>query len=94
MTRISLHDALAELHPGYFALVMATGIVANACYQQNIPWIPWILLVICLVAYAGLWIAYAARLLLYRWRMWADLKDHLRGPGFFSIVAATCVCRD
>jgi tellurite resistance protein TehA-like permease len=83
--------ALADLYPGYFALVMATGIVSIACYQQNIPWVPWVLLVINVVAYASLWILYAARLAWHAGKMWTDLKSHVRGPGFFTMVAGTCV---
>ena len=30
------HSAIATLFPGYFALVMATGIIAIGAYQQNL----------------------------------------------------------
>ncbi len=86
-----LRESLGGLYPGYFALVMATGIVSIAVYQQGIPWVPWILLAINVTAYAGLWVAYAARLAWYPRRMWEDLKSHARGPGFFTLVAGTCV---
>jgi tellurite resistance protein TehA-like permease len=86
-----VRERLSNMYPGYFALVMATGIVSIAAYQEKIPWIPWILLGVNLVAFAGLWVAYAARLAWYPRRMWADLKSHSRGPGFFTIVAGTSV---
>src|SRR5262249_57914890 len=31
------------------------------------------------------------RLARYRGRVLADLQDHARGPGFFTVVAATCI---
>jgi hypothetical protein len=37
-------DFLADLYPGYFALVMATGIIAVGAVQQDIRWLAWALL--------------------------------------------------
>lgn len=82
---------LERLYPGYFALVMATGIVSIACDQQNLGALAWTLLGVNLAAYVGLAIAYATRLARYPGVMWEDLKSHARGPGFFTIVAGTCV---
>jgi tellurite resistance protein TehA-like permease len=38
-----------------------------------------------------LWILFLARLLFFSRRLTADLTDHARGPGFFTLVAGTCV---
>jgi tellurite resistance protein TehA-like permease len=86
-----VRERLSDLYPGYFALVMATGIVSIASYQENILWVPWILLGVNLVAYGGLWVAYGLRAAWYPGRAWTDLKSHGRGPGFFTMVAGTCV---
>lgn len=86
-----LRGRLETLYPGYFALVMATGIVSIACYQENLVWAAWALLGINVAAYAGLGVAYGIRLALYPGPMWRDLKSHARGPGFFTLVAGTCV---
>ncbi len=41
--------------------------------------------------YGILWIFTLARCLLFPKRVAADLIDHVRGPGFFTIIAGTCV---
>ena len=84
-------DGLAGLFPGYFSLVMATGIVSIACWLRGMEWIARALLWINLVAYVVLGVATAARLVGYRDRMTADVLDHGRAPGFFTAVAGTCV---
>jgi hypothetical protein len=39
---------------GYFALVMATGIISTATFLLDMKWLAWALLVINLIAYAVL----------------------------------------
>jgi tellurite resistance protein TehA-like permease len=83
---------LADLHPAYFALVMATGIVsiaselvlgahalARALFAAN------------LVFYAVLWVLTIARVVRHRAHVAADLVHHGRAVGFFTIVASTSV---
>ena len=81
----------ADLFPGYFALVMATGIISIACFLLEMKPIALVLLVINVIAYAVLWLLLLLRLLFFFSRIKADINDHLRGPGFFTIVAGTCV---
>jgi len=50
-----------------------------------------ILLAVNVVAYAILWLLLLVRLLFFFSRVKADINDHLRGPGFFTVVAGTCV---
>jgi tellurite resistance protein TehA-like permease len=83
--------AVEHLFPGYFALVMATGIVSIAAWTLGMPRIGWLLLAINLASYACLGVLLAARLLFYPRRALDDLRDHSRGPGFFTVVAGTCV---
>ena len=80
-----------DLFPGYFALVMATGIISIACFLLEMKTIALVLLAINVVAYAILWLLLALRLLFFFSRVKADINDHLRGPGFFTVVAGTCV---
>ena len=83
--------AVETLFPGYFALVMATGIVSIAAELRGFGWIGRALLLVNVVAYVALGLLFAARLVIYPRRVLDDLRDHGRGAGFFTIVAATCV---
>jgi len=86
-----LAEAVEHLFPGYFALVMATGIVSIAAHALQMPRIAWALLAINILAYAVLTVMLAIRLAAYFPRVLADLNSHARGPGFFTVVAGTCV---
>lgn len=86
-----MRRTIADLYPGYFALVMATGIVSIAGYLLNWTTVAWALFAINVVAYAVLWLLTLARLWWYPRRVLADLSDHTRGAGFFTIIAGTCV---
>ena len=84
-------SALAKLHPAYFALVMATGILAVACQLLHIPTLPRFLFALNVVAYVVLWILFITRAIKHRKAFIADFSSHQRGPGFFTVVAATAV---
>jgi hypothetical protein len=47
-------QTVADLFPGYFALVMATGIISTATFLLEMKWVAWVLLVVNLIAYAAL----------------------------------------
>src|SRR5262249_53062242 len=83
--------AAADLFPGYFALVMATGIISVACFFLEMRVLALVLLFINVFAYAILWVLLLLRLVLFFSRVKADINDHVRGPGFFTVVAGTCV---
>jgi len=83
--------AAADLFPGYFALVMATGIISIACFLLGMTTISFVLLAINVVAYVVLWLLLLLRLFRYFSRVKDDLNNHVRGPGFFTVVAGTCV---
>jgi len=82
---------LAGLHPAYFALVMATGIVSIASWLLGLRAVARVLLAINLVAYPTMWALMVARIVRHRARVIADLSHHGRAVGFFTIVAATSV---
>jgi tellurite resistance protein TehA-like permease len=81
----------ADLFPGYFALVMATGIISIAAHLLEMRAIALVLLAVNVVAYVVLWLLLLTRLLLFFQRIKQDITDHVRGPGFFTVVAGTCV---
>lgn len=80
-----------DLFPGYFALVMATGIISTATFLLGMKRLAWVLLVINLIAYAVLSFLLMIRVIGFYPRVKADLTDHTRGPGFFTVIAGTCV---
>ncbi len=91
MNRGRVAAGVAELFPGYFALVMATGIVSIAAFLLDMPFVAYPLLAINGAAYLVLWLLTLWRLLFYFPRLLDDVKSHARGPGFFTLVAGTCV---
>ena len=81
----------ADLFPGYFALVMATGIIAVGALQQNLRWLAWALLWVNVAFYVVLWVLYLLRLARDRARFLDELTSHQRGPSFLTMVAGTNV---
>ena len=84
-------NSIATLFPGYFALVMATGIIAIASRQQTIDWLADILYVVAAASYAVLVVLFVVRLVAYPQRLIADLTSHAKGFAFLTIVAGTNV---
>jgi tellurite resistance protein TehA-like permease len=82
---------LAEMHPAYFGLVMATGIVSIASHRLGFTWIGQILFWLSVVCYASLGLLILARLAVFPRALLTDLADHNRGVGFFTLIAATSV---
>ncbi len=82
---------LRDLHPAYFAMVMATGIISIACRVRGLDAPAHALLWLNVAFYAALWAALAARIARHRDRFASDLADHARGVGFFTAAAGTCV---
>lgn len=86
-----LARGIEALPPNYFALVMATGIVSIAAHLLALSWVAKALLWLNVGAYAALALLLSVRLVVFPRRVWDDLEDHGRGPGFFTTVAGTCV---
>lgn len=84
-------QGISVLHPGYFALVMATGIISIATYLLGMTPVAWFLFWFNVVAYGVLWLLTLIRLVWYFPQLLADLTSHARGAGFFTLVAGTCV---
>jgi len=88
---MTAESRLAGMHPAYFALVMATGIVSLASELFDLHSIALALFGANLAFYPALWVLTIARVVRHRDRVRADLTDHGRAVGFFTIVAASCV---
>jgi tellurite resistance protein TehA-like permease len=82
---------VAGMSPAYFGMVMATGIVSLAALLLGLPRVASALFVLNLVLYGLLWMLFALRMGRYPRRFFGDMADHLRGPGFFTAVAASSV---
>lgn len=82
---------LENLFPGYFALVMATGIVSIASHLLKIDFFAHLLFKLNILNYLILTVLTILRLFLFPERFFRDLTDHARGPGFFTLVAGSCV---
>lgn len=89
--RTYLATGVANLFPGYFALVMATGIISIACLLLDMIATAWVLLVINVIAYGVLCLLTLVRVVRFFPNILGDLNSHARGPGFFTLVAGTCV---
>jgi tellurite resistance protein TehA-like permease len=86
-----IRQSIATLFPGYFALVMATGIVSKAAFFVGMESIARILMAFNIVIYLVLWVLFIARILFYSKLIWADITNPARSPGFFTMVAATSI---
>lgn len=84
-------DELKTLHPAYFAMVMATGIVSIAAHLHGVPVLPTVLLWLNALFLAALVAATVMRILRYPHAFAADIQSHSRGVGFFTTAAATAV---
>ena len=82
---------LAGMHPAYFALVMATGIVSIAALLVGLRPVAIGLMALNVLFYPLLWVLTVVRVVRHRQRVLADLLHHGRAVGFFTTVAATCV---
>ena len=86
-----LARTVETLFPGYFALVMATGIVSVAAHVTGWSMIAKALLGLNVLFYSILLILLCSRIVRYFGRVLDDFRDHQRGPGFFTLAAGTCV---
>ncbi|HET6461057.1 MAG TPA: tellurite resistance/C4-dicarboxylate transporter family protein [Syntrophales bacterium] len=80
-----------DLYPGYFALVMATGIVSVSASLLDMVILADVLFFINVCSYCVLILFTVARLCRYFSLVLRDLTRHQSGPGFFTTIAGTCV---
>ncbi len=86
-----MDQAVATLAPGYFALVMGSGIVSIALQIQGFTTPSLILLAVCASGYVLLLALHVLRLVRHRHNFSEDFNDPRRGFGFFTFVAGTNV---
>jgi tellurite resistance protein TehA-like permease len=79
------------LFPGYFAMVMATGIIAIGASQQEIAWLADALYAIAAMTYPVLAVLLVWRAAAYPRQLAADITSHAKGFAFLTTVAATNV---
>src|SRR5574337_667034 len=84
-------SALAKLSPAYLGMVMATGIVTSGAWRLGLPRLASGLFGLNLAADGLLWLLVVARLIRDPRLFARDLVDHLQGPGFFTMVAASSI---
>ncbi len=70
---------------------MATGIISLAAFKLEQPLLAKLLFGLNIGMYASLWLLTLLRVIRHPRKMFEDLTDHLRGPGFFTLVAGTSV---
>ncbi len=83
--------AVETLTPGYFALVMASGIVSIGMHLEQFVVLSDILLWVCVTAFFVLLFLNAWRLVAYRKALVDDFMAPGRAFGFFTFVAGTNV---
>jgi tellurite resistance protein TehA-like permease len=86
-----LTEDVRNLHPGYFALVMATGIVSIAAYSLGLDKTAHVLLGINIIFYGVLWSLTLGRLAFFPRALLKDFRSYELGPTFFTIPAGSCV---
>jgi tellurite resistance protein TehA-like permease len=90
-TRSRIVAAAETLFPGYFALVMATAAVSIASFLLGYSLPARLLVGLNWIFYLSLWALTLIRVVRFPRCVLADLFDHQRAPGFFTLVAGTCV---
>ncbi|SDT44760.1 tellurite resistance/C4-dicarboxylate transporter family protein [Microlunatus soli] len=83
-----MHQALRELSPGYFAAVMATGIISIELAAHDFPVLSRIMLVVAIGAFVALLALNVWRFVAHRHELLHDFTHPLRGFGFYTFVAA------
>src|SRR4051812_25736431 len=86
-----LKKSVQHLHPSYFALVMATGIVATASQVQQYAMVGKWLFRIANIAFILLLVLFLCRLLFFFSDLAKDFADASKAPGFLTTVAGVCV---
>lgn len=83
--------SLENFFPGYFALVMATGIVSIGLFLWHYTWLAGLFLGLNLLFYVGLWVILIMRIIRYPMVVWNDLHHSARGVTFLTLVAGNNV---
>lgn len=82
---------VATLDPGYFALVMATGIVSIGCRLLGHGALAEVLLAATVAGFVILLAAYVTRAIRFPSRFWASLRAPSSAVAYFTVVAGSNV---
>ncbi|KAI5913054.1 tellurite resistance/C4-dicarboxylate transporter family protein [Azoarcus sp. PA01] len=80
---------LEGMSPAYFGMVMATGIISLGAHLLALPRLAHALFVLNVGIYGIIAALFVLRMIRFPQRFFGDMVDHLRGPGFFTAVAAS-----
>lgn len=86
-----VRSSTENLSPGYFSMVMATGILSLAAHMLHVPVLPVALLALNWCLFVVIGALALAHLYWHPRRVLDDLFNHLNAPGFFTFVAACSV---
>lgn len=82
---------IKKLFPAYFAMAMTTGVLSIGAYLQGFTTLAFFLLALNSVIYTVLVIFTIIRAIFFFPQLRTDLMSHAKGPGFFTLIAGTCV---
>ena len=89
--RIVNKERVRNLHPAYFALVMATSIVAISCQLEHLGQLSIVLTALNSAAFLLLSALTLGRLVLFWGEIEVDLLSHARAPSFLTIPAGSAL---
>lgn len=89
--RPAVRSWVATLDPGYFAWVMASGIVSVGALLLDQRLLSDVVLVVTCVAFVVLVLAYGARAILFREQVRQALRDPSSAMGYFTLIAGSNV---
>jgi tellurite resistance protein TehA-like permease len=89
MPRFSEH--IENFFPGYFALVMATGIISIGAHLLRMDAVALSLFWLNVVFFIVLLMALFLRTVLFFSLITGDFRDHQKSPAHFTVVAGTCI---
>jgi tellurite resistance protein TehA-like permease len=87
----SIATNVRSLFPGYFAMVMATGILAIGAAQQQLRWLADALFAVAAVTYVVLAVLLLWRVAAVPKLLAVDITSHAKGFAFLTTVAGTNV---
>jgi tellurite resistance protein TehA-like permease len=91
MNTSDFKNGIKNFYPGYFALVMATGIISTACQQLHYEGLAKALFILNNVQYFILLLILIFRLIFFFPQFRTDLSTHAKGAGFLTFVAASSI---
>ncbi|MGH9305025.1 MAG: tellurite resistance/C4-dicarboxylate transporter family protein [Acidimicrobiales bacterium] len=91
LSQVGIRRSLATLDPGYFAYVMASGIVSVGADLLGYRLLSEVVLVFTIVGFVALAVAYGARVLWLGPSFRESLRDPTSAMAYFTVVAGTDV---